>query len=284
MTADSDGKIIRPVLAVMGDVLKSLQNPPDPIEYAVRGLSEYFSVFPGEFTVLAGRGGSGKSCLGLQLATNASLYVNSLYMSLEMDDDELILSAISQVADINTDTLLYPKTQEEEDACYDAFVKFEEFAKSSKLKFGFGSWDIDGILESAKDIEAKLVVIDYLQLVKAQLQENRSSTDVFGDTLEKVKRFASREKVAIVGINCLTKETQQKKPDNEPTKEAPAPGFQDFYGGSKIEFWPHNVFSLWQPGQDDNVRKIRCLKARRQGNIKYKEFKLRFDGARKRFI
>jgi replicative DNA helicase len=142
-----------------------------------RDLDEYVSLEPETLVVIGARSGRGKSCLSLQFSMNVATRHDgaSLFFSSEMSSEQLALRAMCMMASVDAKRVRRGAVADNEfarltDACNDITRSFAWITDEPGL-------DVMRVRQRAKremkviaeesGQEVKLVVVDYLQRIKA---------------------------------------------------------------------------------------------------------------------
>jgi len=127
---------------------------------------------PSDLIVIAGRPSMGKTALAMNIAVNASMLydVPTLVFSLEMSEDQLMRRVIGSQGNVPGDRLRFPVKLQDED--WDRIDEVANRLKTCPLHLDCSSdvtiYDIKARARQAvKRLGIRLIVIDYLQFVKA---------------------------------------------------------------------------------------------------------------------
>lgn len=170
---------------------------------------------PSEFVVVAGRPGTGKSCLALQLsqfeAQDNQNHV--LYISSEMLPRELAQRSIIGATGVNSKKIR-DRTLSDDD-----FTKIRRAASElseTKIDFVGGRLFVDEIVALARYHkrvnETSLVVVDLLGHVKVRNRNGRSRTEQISEVTNTLKDLAMSLEVVVVGVVQLNREADGQTP------------------------------------------------------------------------
>lgn len=176
----------------------------------------------GELTIIAGRPGMGKTAIALQIAKNTAELSNSVgFFSCEMSGESLARRYLSNVSGKTNVELLTGKCE------------IEKILKDSEqlLKLGIYIDDTSGI--SIIELRAKvrklilrhgikLVVVDYLQLMKGEGQSREQEVSSISRGL---KSIAMDLNIAVIALSQLNRESEKyadKKPKLSELRESGA--------------------------------------------------------------
>lgn len=192
---------------------------------------------PGDLIVLAARPGVGKTSLALNMAVNAAEKgVKVAFFSLEMSTSQLVQRIISSKAGVDLSIIK------------DARVKDAEMDNLRRACLEIGNWDISiddtadlSILEARakgrrimrdvkKNDKKGLIVVDYLQLLKAPVQRrdgNRAAE--VGEISRGLKVLAKELGVPILALSQLNRSVETR------TQGSKAPMLSDLRESGSIE-------------------------------------------------
>jgi len=156
----------------------------------------------GEVMVIGARTSVGKSALALQAALAAMEVGTVVYWSMEMSREALGRRALSQMADVNSQTL--------QRGDYDLEEKIRIDAAWDKLRSGrlqyFWRGDLGGLRRAVLYRKPALVVVDYIQLIEAppnRRNENRA-TEV-GSVMRAMVAMAKQRSVPFIVVAQLNR-------------------------------------------------------------------------------
>lgn len=192
---------------------------------------------PGDLIVLAARPGVGKTSLALNMAVNAAEKgVKVAFFSLEMSTSQLVQRIISSKAGVDLSVIK------------DARVQDAEMDSLRRACIELGNWDISiddtadlSILEARakgrrvmrdvkKENKKGLIVVDYLQLLKAPVQRrdgNRAAE--VGEISRGLKVLAKELGVPILALSQLNRSVETR------TQGSKAPMLSDLRESGSIE-------------------------------------------------
>lgn len=181
------------------------------------GLSEFDSFSGGlqksDLVVIAGETSQGKTSLALTIANNAALRYGAkvAFYSLEMSNTQLVARLMAQETGVSSKAILSQKLDRKVIAQIDKHISRLEnaeiyFDDSSTTK-------LDSILRSIRAMKVKygieLVVVDYLQLVKASGVQNREQH--VAEVARSLKNIARELNICIIALSQLSR-SDSKKP------------------------------------------------------------------------
>lgn len=205
---------LKPMSMVMRSAIENWQaiarGRPGGLMTGFKPLDEIFLGFrPGKLYVLAARPGLGKSMLALQVAKQCGQPV--AHYSLEMLDTEQLERMISQVSDLNSESL-------QSAAVLEAKWAMLEEAISTVRKYPI--WFCDeppitpaNILSQCRRMKKKkglgLIVADYLQLIKGIGKFERRDLEV-GSVSSFLKGITMKLEVPILAIASLSRKNEER--------------------------------------------------------------------------
>lgn len=213
----------------------------------LRIIDERHGFHLGDLVIIAGETSQGKSSLATTFARNmASQGVPSVYYSLEMGAEQLAARIVAQDALVTSSRLLYDKLTEEEFKSFydktlarqDLPIFFDEQNKTSFLKL------CTSIRAMVRKHAIKVAFVDYLQIL-ANSGKNDNREQVIGDMARDLKRLAVEEKVCIVALSQLSRDTTH----GEPT-------IARLRGSGQIEEAADVVLLIHRPNEDDTAKLI----------------------------
>lgn len=163
----------------------------------------------GSFVVLAGRPGAGKSCLALNIAMKVAKESPVLFISLEMSKEQISKRAVANLASIHLSKLRHNNltSQYEVEAFQKAIKKLDELDIEMK---GDGGITLTRLRYDIKRFsqKGKLVVIDYVQLIKHKSKGN--TVDRITEITNELKAMAMEFGVVIIGLSQLSRAVESR--------------------------------------------------------------------------
>lgn len=174
---------------------------------------------PGELVVLAGRPAMGKSAVALALALNAArAQVGTLFVSLEMDGDTLALRGLASLARVPFGALqvghtLGPGDLQDLDRVqvatgdYPLWIDVHEDATVGHIR---------SRIRQVKRLypQARLVIVDYLQLMRGQRRSGDSREVEVAGMARGLKLLAKAENVVLVALAQLNRGVEARPLDD----------------------------------------------------------------------
>ncbi len=253
LTLDQRKRLAEPLSAIMPRMLKELyeyrkvdaERDAIGLRTGLKALDKKTTGYRlGEYVIVSGGTADGKTSMAIQ-AIIANLYddVPTLLFSHEMTSEAIAMRILAAVGELEHSELRDSRS-----------VNMFEIEKLPKLCETLGKWplwvdDASGlhVREIVARIRAfvrrnkvKLVVVDYIQLVKG---DGESSTERLTDVSGHLREIAKDEKIALLAL-C-----QYGRMENK-TKRRPT--LMDLKGASSLEQDAHMVLACYRP-QDENM-------------------------------
>lgn len=228
LTRTSPAKGWRPLAAVVADhmaeIARRAANPEDVVGVTTgfRDLDKILrGLHPGNIVIVAGRPGSGKTCIALNIATAAALSgVGTGIFSLEMSEGELTGRLLSARGRVHGDHLRTGQVDVAED--------WPRLGRAAEDLHGLPIWIDDAtdltiaqLRSKAKRLKAEhknlgLLVIDYLQLMRGdRTNKNDNQENMVSDISRGLKVLAKELEIPIVVLAQLNRDLE-KRQDKRP--------------------------------------------------------------------
>lgn len=241
---------IIPIAEAVRTFVESLErDTPDFIPTPFPNLNKLLcgGMVPGELFYLAAKGGVGKSALALELARYVSRNTPVLVVSQEMGIAALVRRFIAQEGGVSATKLRQHNLDQ------------TDWAKITKAAGSLSDRHI-GLVEHAPTVEkikakvrhmpgVKLVVVDYLQLIKADGRDSRAQLEAASAGL---MALAKQEKIVVF---CLSAVSARGEGNHKPS-------LSWLRGSGMLEHDPHVVLLMHQPDEHDPARELIIAKAR----------------------
>lgn len=233
-------------------------------------------IHKGEVWIIAGKAGSGKTSLGLQIARSVAdnPKTSVLFLSLEMTGEELIGRMFCEMNRVNFTELTRGKWIEGWKEKNNIFIDFIQGIDFEICEYGYTFKEVEKIIQSGyKDKNPDVVFIDFIQLVEGKEKTER---EVLMAYTRRLKELAKRKGMAIVILSQLRR--QPSGADyNRP------PDITDLLGSGSLEQTADKVLLIYKikhKGTEETSYFINIAK-NRQGAVKKEE--VEFNGAMYRF-
>lgn len=195
----------------------------------------------GEMTIVAGRPGTGKTALALDIVLNAAKRgKKTLFISREMSRIALGLRLFAASSGIDTGRLKAGKLKEED---FRALAKALGPLGELDVIIDTKSKHVSEIRVVAKEIQARdrldLIAIDYLQLLQAEKRYDTREQEVAAIS-RNLKELANDLDIPILVLAQLNRNAEGKRPTNGDLRESGA-----------IEQDADNIWLLYAPDESD---------------------------------
>lgn len=197
-----------------------------------------------ELTLIAARPGVGKTSYALQQAIAlAKAGFTVLFCSLEMGRIELLNRALSMLSNIDlTKIRMGAINMDERDRLAKAAVELEELPLFFDDNPGL---TLLGMRAKIRRVNAKVVIVDYLQLIPGDPQQVKQGRNVeVGGISRGLKRMAKELNVAVVALAQLNR-------DVEGRGEYAAPRLSDLRESGSLEQDADNICFLYPTGPEE---------------------------------
>lgn len=273
---------VREALADSFDRLDELHKQAEGIRGIPTGFSDLDDALAGmqrsNLIILAARPGVGKTSLALNITQNVALkYKRPVgFFSLEMSREELVDRLLVAQADIDAWRLKTGKLSEED------FTKLSnamgELAEAPIYIDDTPGLSILEMRTKARRLQVEsgvdLIVVDYLQLAKSRLLENR--VQEVSEISQGLKNLARELKVPVLALSQLSRAVEQRGEKK--------PQLADLRESGSIEQDADVVMFLWRESDDDTQSYHLDIAKHRNGplrqiNLYFKGDRIRFFGA-----
>lgn len=219
----------------------------------------------GDITAIGARPGVGKSAIVTQMIGQmAEKGYNIGYYNLEMNESQVYERFVSRISEIGLTRVRRAKTflgGEQE-----AFEKANDKLSGYNITISTGAKSVSEIRAECRHQRYDVIVIDYLQLIKADRRFTNRASEV-GDISKAIKALATELHVPIILLSQLNRASEARE-----TKE---PTMAELRESGDIEQDASNIILLWNL-DEDGVYKGWKIEKQRQGTH-LKEV-LKFDG------
>ena len=219
----------------------------------------------GDITAIGARPGVGKSAIVTQMIGQmAEKDYNIGYYNLEMNESQVYERFVSRISEIGLTRVRRAKTflgGEQE-----AFEKANEKLSGYNITISTGAKSVSEIRAECRHQRYDVIVIDYLQLIKADRRFSNRASEV-GDISKAIKALAMELHVPIILLSQLNRASESRE-----TKE---PTMAELRESGDIEQDASNIILLWNL-DEDGVYKGWKIEKQRQGT--HLKEALKFDG------
>ena len=209
-------------------------------------------ISPSDVMLVVADTGAGKSALALQMAYQiACQNIPVAFLAGEMTNGENVNRLLSQVSGITNLNWLTHITDNE----YDSLHAWAEHIKNVPLLFDHRTTDLQTLGSHLRSIVrrqgVKVLVIDYIQLLKVDKLERRKRTERISEVSQEIKRLAQDLGIAIIEVAQFNREGAKSG----------KPSLHDLEGSGQIEK-DASLICILEQGEDD-VRDSQGRKYRR---------------------
>lgn len=225
----------------------------------------------GDVTVIGARPGVGKSAIVTQMIGQmAEKDYNIVYYNLEMNESQVYERFVSRMSEIGLTRVRRAKAflgGEKE-----AFDKANETLSGYSITISTGAKSVSEIRAECRHQRYDVIVIDYLQLIKADRRFGNRASEV-GDISKAIKALAMELHVPIIVLSQLNRISEMRE-----TKE---PTMAELRESGDVEQDASNIILLWNLDEDGKYKGWKIEKQRQGTHLKEV---LQFDGDHMRFI
>lgn len=225
----------------------------------------------GDVTVIGARPGIGKSAFVAQMIGQmAEKGLRVGYFNLEMKEEQVYERFVSRLSEISLTRVRRAKAflgDEEE-----KFNKANDEMCDYDVSISTGSKSVGEIKAESRYRQFDVIIIDYLQLIKAERKYSNRSSEV-GDISKALKALAMELNVPIIALSQLNRVSEGRD-----TKE---PTMSELRESGDIEQDASNIFFLWNLDESGEYKGLKVAK-QRQGEL-MKEV-LQFIGENMKFV
>jgi replicative DNA helicase len=189
----------------------------------------------GEFIVIGGRPGMGKSTFAIQMAIQMSRAKHKvLYINLNSSRELMANRLIAQLEDISLNELQNGTFRNNPEVDINSAIPSSEELNLSVVKDCFKIDDFEGLVNKEKP---EIVLIDFLELMNAGIANTRKNLDA---VVMAIKRIARKNGIVIIALSQLRKNLVNRHGDCKPQLE-------DLPGNGIIEESASKVVLLYRP-------------------------------------
>lgn len=220
----------------------------------------------GDVTVIGARPGVGKSALVTQIIGNMARKEHCIgYFNLEMNESQVYERMVSKLAELSLTRVRRAKSfLGGEEA---QFSKANDELETYDVVVSTGSKSISEVRAESRHQNFDVIIIDYLQLVKADKNYGNRASEV-GDISKAIKALSMELHVPIILLSQLNRVSEQRE-----TKE---PTMAELRESGDIEQDASNILLMWNLSEKNHSYKGLVVAKQRQGET-MKEG-LKFDG------
>ena len=228
----------------------------------------------GDMIVVGARPGVGKSALVTQITTNLAKSGKRIgFYNLEMQTKQMYERFVASESGIGL-TRLKRATR----FLGDEKMRFDKanelLEKADNIVITTGSKTMGEIRAESLHMDYDIIIIDYLQLIKADSRYKGNRTAEVGQISKAIKELAMELNIPIIALSQLNR-TSQMRDDKEPT-------MSELREAGDIEQDASVIILLWNADLRDNSQKGCKIEKQRQGRLG--KVSMKFDGDLMKFI
>lgn len=225
----------------------------------------------GDITIIAARPGGGKSAIVTQMIGQmAKKGCKVGYFNLEMNESQVYERFVARMAELSLTRVRRAKSflgGEEE-----KFNKANDEMSGLNVVVSTGSSTVSEIRAESRHQQFDVIVIDYLQIIKADSKFNNRASEV-GEISKSIKALARELNVPIILLSQLNRVSELRD-----TKE---PTMSELRESGDIEQDASNIILLWNLSEDRSLKGLKVEKQRQGETMKEG---LEFIGENMKFI
>lgn len=225
----------------------------------------------GDITIIAARPGGGKSAIVTQMIGQmAKKGCKVGYFNLEMNESQVYERFVARMAELSLTRVRRAKSflgGEEE-----KFNKANDEMSGLNVVVSTGSSTVSEIRAESRHQQFDVIVIDYLQIIKADRKFNNRASEV-GEISKSIKALARELNVPIILLSQLNRVSELRD-----TKE---PTMSELRESGDIEQDASNIILLWNLSEDRSLKGLKVEKQRQGETMKEG---LEFIGENMKFI
>ena len=241
----------------------------------MKQLDEILGGFDGgDLVIIGARPGVGKSAFAQQLSTHFSedLHLKVGYFNLEMQNKQIYERYVAAKSGIEITrirrAIRYLDDEEER------FRRANEYLeKMTNIVISTGVKKISEIRAECRTSKFDIVIIDYIQLVKADSTYRGNRYAEVGQISHSAKALAMEFNIPVIALCQLNRAVEGRE-----TRE---PSMSDLRESGDFEQDASTILLLWNTDQNDNS--VKCIKVEKQRQGKIGRVNLSFDGNRMKF-
>mgnify|MGYP001593384599 CR=1 FL=1 len=169
-------------------------------------------LYPGNLVTLAARPSIGKSALALAITRNVAAQGRRVaFFSLEMSSEEVAQRLVSGESNVSLHRVRGGKrlSDDEESAVMNAVGALSELPVQVEDTPGMGLIQLQARLQALRaDSEIALVVVDYLQLLRAPSRWNRNRSDEVTEVVQELKNLARETNIPFLVLSQLNRKPE----------------------------------------------------------------------------
>ena len=204
------------------DLIKGVRTGFDDLDVKINGMN------PGNYIVIAGRPGMGKTTLAMNIAENvAKKDGNVLIFSQEMPKAQLMRRVVASVATVEQQKIKEARFTQHEAAQIKSATN--EIAEWNFIICDEGGLTLQSfettVIQEHEENPLSCVILDYIQLMSTKGLPGNTRTEKIGEISNSIKRLALNLGIPIIVLSQLNRsleERQDKRPINSDLRDAGA--------------------------------------------------------------
>lgn len=220
-----------------------------PRRYELGDGLEHIRFGPGTVALIGGAPGMGKTAFTMQCVMSAMVADESLRVcvaNVEMPPERLLERQLSRLSGIMLDDIQERRlTAKQRDKLEPAFDLIDDIC--DRLVFVRGPFTLESVAVAADSIDAELIVLDYIQLIRpaGKHDDKRGSVDA---TMDSIRRFSS----AGCCVLALSAVGRSKDAKGRTSYDGDGLGLASFRESSELEYGADDAYLLVpSPDADD---------------------------------
>lgn len=197
---------------LVADYVRQMDTKPVVIESGIAKLDQYLRMKPSNLIVIGGRPSAGKTALSLQVAINIAKAGRKVcYFSLETSPEALERRIIANIANVPMSAV----TTNSVDA-----MEIDRMASSLDMPLLIKSasgYDVAHIRRDAVREKADVVIVDYMQLLRA---EGKSRYDQITSISIALHEMAQQTGMLVISLSQLNRNAARVNPTNADLRES----------------------------------------------------------------
>ena len=229
---------------------------------------------PGDLIIIAARPAVGKTAFALQVVDHVAKSGKKIILfNLEMTEKQIYQRMIARESGITLSRIRTATKfmNDEEEIRFTAAN--ENLSKRTNLIVETGGQTVSNIRQIAKNQKASVIVVDYLQLIKAESYYKGNRYAEVGQISHDLKAVARDLNIPVIVLSQINR--------NSEGKDSKEPTMSELRESGDIEQDASVILMLWNLDKDDYTKKGIKIEKNRQGTLG--KHKLHFEGAEMKF-
>lgn len=229
---------------------------------------------PGDLIIIGARPAVGKTAFALQIADHISRCGNkTMLFNLEMTEKQIYQRMVARESGITLSRIrTATKFMNDEEEIRFSTAN-ETLSMLKNLVVVTGGQTVSSIRRETQSQRADVVIVDYLQLIKAESYYKGNRYAEVGQISHDLKAIARDLNIPVIVLSQINRRSEGKD-DKEPT-------MSELRESGDIEQDASVIFLMWNLDKDDYTKKGIKLEKNRQGALG--KYQLLFEGAEMKF-